>query len=111
MYANGLLATVDVSRLAEAHVSVFDAMEKKTAFGRYICFDKVIVIQEEAEKLASDIGVPADKICGNSFNFIPTFFELSNKKLTNLMSTPPRHRICYWEKVFNPNLERIFIPM
>lgn len=39
MFVNGLLATVDVSKLAEAHVSVFEAMNK-TAFGRYICFDR-----------------------------------------------------------------------
>ena len=94
MYANGLLATVDVSRLAEAHVSVFEAMNK-TAFGRYICFDQVIEREEEAEKLASEIGMPANKICENSFDFIPARFELSNKKLTNLMSRTPR--ICYGE--------------
>ncbi|XVF14093.1 hypothetical protein REPUB_Repub09cG0027600 [Reevesia pubescens] len=94
MYANGLLATVDVSRLAEAHVSVFEAMNK-TAFGRYICFDQVIEREEEAEKLASEIGMPANKISGNSFDFIPTRFELSNKKLTNLMSRTLG--ICYGE--------------
>ncbi|XP_022741537.1 cinnamoyl-CoA reductase-like SNL6 isoform X2 [Durio zibethinus] len=94
MYANGLLATVDVSRLAEAHVYVFEAMNK-TAFGRYICFDQVIDREEEAEKMAIEIGMPANKICGNSFNFIPTHFELSNKKLTNLMSRTLR--ICYGE--------------
>ncbi|XVF16395.1 hypothetical protein REPUB_Repub10bG0027900 [Reevesia pubescens] len=94
MYANGLLATVDVSRLAEAHVIVYEAMNK-TAFGRYICFDQVIEREEEAEKLVSEIGMPANNICGNSFHFIPTFFELSNKKLTNLMSKTPR--ICYGE--------------
>ena len=94
MYANGLLATVDVSRLAEAHVSVFEAMNK-TAFGRYICFDQVIEREEEAEKFASEIGMPANKICGNSFDFIPTRFELSNKKLNNLMSKTLRN--CYGE--------------
>ncbi|XVF58065.1 hypothetical protein PTKIN_Ptkin07bG0032700 [Pterospermum kingtungense] len=92
MYANGLLATVDVSRLAEAHVCVFEAMNK-TAFGRYICFDQVIDRQDKAEKLASDMGAPANKICGNPLNFIPTCFELSNKKLKTLMSTTPI--ICY----------------
>ncbi|KAK8484386.1 hypothetical protein V6N13_094129 [Hibiscus sabdariffa] len=35
MYANGLLATFDVIRLAEAYVSVYEAMNK-TASGRYI---------------------------------------------------------------------------
>ncbi|XVE67915.1 hypothetical protein DITRI_Ditri09bG0026300 [Diplodiscus trichospermus] len=94
MYANGLLATVDVSRLAKAHVSLFEAMNK-TAFGRYICFDQVIGREEEAEKLASEIGMPANKISGNTFNFSPTPFELSNKKLNNLMSNT--FRSCYGE--------------
>ncbi|XWS30365.1 hypothetical protein CRYUN_Cryun24cG0110800 [Craigia yunnanensis] len=94
MYANGLLATVDGSRLAEAHISVFEAMNR-TAFGRYICFDQVIEREEEAEKFASEIGMPANMICGNSFDFIPTRFELSNKKLNNLMSKTLRS--CYGE--------------
>lgn len=92
MYANGLLATVDVIRLAEAHVSVYEAMNK-TASGRYVCFDRIIGRDEEAEKLATEIGLPAHKICGNSLESIPTQFQLSNKKLENLMSTTLRN--CY----------------
>ncbi|CAA6671455.1 unnamed protein product [Spirodela intermedia] len=38
MYAEGLLATTDVSRVAEAHVRVYEAMGGSAA-GRYICFD------------------------------------------------------------------------
>ncbi|XP_021299073.1 cinnamoyl-CoA reductase-like SNL6 isoform X2 [Herrania umbratica] len=94
MYADGLLAIVDVSRLAEAHLSVFEEMNK-TAFGRYICFDQVIEREEEAEKLAREMGMPANKICGDSFDIIPTRFDLSNKKLTNLMSR--KLRSCYGE--------------
>ncbi|KAB2085107.1 hypothetical protein ERO13_A05G358700v2 [Gossypium hirsutum] len=90
MYAKGLLATVDVIRLAEAHVAVFEAMNK-TAFGRYICFDRIIERDEEAEKLASEIGIPPNRISGNSLEFIPTHFELSNKKLNNLMSRTIRN--------------------
>ncbi|OMP11911.1 3-beta hydroxysteroid dehydrogenase/isomerase [Corchorus capsularis] len=95
MYGVGLLATVDVRRLAEAHVSVFEAMNT-TACGRYICFDQVIGTEEEAEKLAKEMGMPANKICGNSFDFIPNRFELSNKKLDNLMSRTLRS--CYGER-------------
>ncbi|XP_007031486.2 PREDICTED: tetraketide alpha-pyrone reductase 1 [Theobroma cacao] len=94
MYADGLLAIVDVSRLAEAHLSVFEEMNK-TAFGRYICFDQVIKREEEAEKLAREMGMPSNKICGDSFDIIPTRFDLSNKKLTNLMSR--KLRCCYGE--------------
>ncbi|KAG2384257.1 Tetraketide alpha-pyrone reductase [Vigna angularis] len=41
MYSLGLLVTVDVTKLAEAHASVLKAMNSN-ASGRYICFDKVI---------------------------------------------------------------------
>ncbi|XP_044501601.1 cinnamoyl-CoA reductase-like SNL6 [Mangifera indica] len=91
MYANGLLATVDVNRLAEAHVCVYEAM-KKTGFGRYICFDKVIKREDEAEKLESQVGMPKNKLSGNT-NVISMPFELSNKKLSSLMSRTLRP--CY----------------
>ncbi|GKV37296.1 hypothetical protein SLEP1_g45339 [Rubroshorea leprosula] len=95
MYADGLLATVDVNRLAEAHACVLEAMNK-TASGRYICFDYVIENGEEAENLAREVGIPSDRISGNQFNFIPTRFQLSDRKLTNLMSRISRscHREC-----------------
>ncbi|WCJ20988.1 NAD(P)-binding Rossmann-fold superfamily protein [Euphorbia peplus] len=85
MYKDGVLATVDVIKLAEAHACVFEALNK-TAFGRYICFDKVIEREDDAEKLAKQIGVPANKICGDSSNYTGFRFHLSNKKLLNLMS-------------------------
>ncbi|KAJ8775343.1 hypothetical protein K2173_020347 [Erythroxylum novogranatense] len=92
MFANGLLATVDVSKLAEAHACVFEAMNK-TASGRYICFDRVIKGEAEAQELAQKVGVPANKICGHSSNFIPCRFDISNRKLVNLMSRTLRS--CY----------------
>ncbi|KAI9176244.1 hypothetical protein LWI28_000327 [Acer negundo] len=92
MYANGLLATVDVMRLADSHVCVYEEMNK-TASGRYICFDRVIESEDEAEKLAKEMGMPANKLCGNACEHIPCHFELSNKKLTSLMSRTIR--TCY----------------
>ncbi|KAG5254567.1 tetraketide alpha-pyrone reductase [Salix suchowensis] len=70
MFRDGLLATVDVMNLADAHARVFEEM-KKTAYGRYICFDRVIQML----------------YCR------PPRFVLSNKKLCNLMSRT--HRSCY----------------
>ena len=64
MYSQGFLASVDVTKLAEAHASVFKAMNNE-ASGRYICFDHVIDTHSEAEKLAKDIGMPEEKICGD----------------------------------------------
>lgn len=94
MYADGLLATVDVNRLAEAHLCVLEAMDK-TASGRYVCVDRLIEREDEAEKLARDVAIPAERICGNQFSFIPARFEVSIRKLTNLMSRTSRN--CYHE--------------
>ncbi|KAJ7970834.1 Cinnamoyl-CoA reductase [Quillaja saponaria] len=89
MYANGMLATVDVMRLAEAQVCVFKAMNGN-AFGRYICFDNILDSQSEAEKLAVDIGMPVEKICSNSSSNSSKRLKLSNEKLGRLMSRPLR---------------------
>ncbi|XP_050220720.1 cinnamoyl-CoA reductase-like SNL6 [Mercurialis annua] len=90
MFADGLLATIDVMKLAEAQVCVLEAMNK-TAYGRYICFDNVIQSESQAERLAKQTGLPASKICGNLPDRIPVRFELSNKKMLTLMSTPLRN--------------------
>jgi hypothetical protein len=93
MFKDGLLATVDVMKLAEAHTSVFEAMNK-TACGRYICFDRVIQVEDEAERLAMEIGISANQIVSeDASNCGPARFVLSNKKLCNLMSRT--HRNCY----------------
>ncbi|KEH24813.1 putative cinnamoyl-CoA reductase [Medicago truncatula] len=89
MYSNGLLATVDVKKVAEAHACVFKEMNEN-AYGRYICFDNVIDAQSEAEKLAKDIGMPKEKICGDASNISLQRYELSNNKLCRLMSRPIR---------------------
>lgn len=94
MYSHGFLATTDVTKLAEAHVCVFKAMNKN-AFGRYICYENVVDSQSEAEKLAKEIGMPINKICGAESNYDSLHrFKLSNEKLCRLMSRPLR---CYSE--------------
>lgn len=87
MYETGLLASVDVDRLAKAHVCVFEAMNQTTS-GRYICFDQVIKAEEDVEKLRRDTGIRVNFVSGNN---TPTQFELSNLKLSRLMS---RARSC-----------------
>ncbi|XP_059294984.1 cinnamoyl-CoA reductase-like SNL6 [Lycium ferocissimum] len=83
MFKNGLLAAVDVNRLAKAHVMVFEEMNK-TAFGRYVSFDKVIKSEDEFEKLARETGI---EIGVNSFTVTRNDIKLSNVKLSRLMST------------------------
>ncbi|KAF5739619.1 putative cinnamoyl-CoA reductase [Tripterygium wilfordii] len=85
MFSDGLLATVDVNRLAEAHLCVFEATNRR-AVGRFICYDQVIDEEEEAEKLAKQMGLPVNRICGSEFGNTPLRFHLSNRKLSNLMS-------------------------
>ncbi|KAG2710401.1 hypothetical protein I3843_04G024900 [Carya illinoinensis] len=92
MYANGLLATVDVNKLAEAQVCVFEAMDKN-AGGRYLCFDDVVEKQKAVE-LAREIRMPINRICGNLSvaGDVPARFRLSNKKLSSLITIT--HRCC-----------------
>lgn len=84
MYIYGLLATVDINRLAKAHVLVFEEM-KKTASGRYICFDHVIDREDEIEKLARETGISVSSITGGASSSNGPRFELSNAKLARLM--------------------------
>lgn len=103
MYSNGLLATMDVNRLAKAHVCLWEGLGNKTAFGRYVCFD-TIISRDGAEKLAKDIGVQIEKICGSNANAeteeaedttSPSNIQISDKKLLDLMSRTLRS--CYHE--------------
>ncbi|KAM7267305.1 hypothetical protein ACFE04_009471 [Oxalis oulophora] len=91
MFADGTLATVDIFSLAEAHAQVYDAMNDY-AFGRYICYDNIVETDYEAEKLAQLLDLPSNKITGDS---TLRRFELSNRKLTSLMSRTIRP--CYNE--------------
>lgn len=92
MYENGVLATVDVNTLAKAHVRVYEEMNK-TASGRYVCFDKVITREYEADDLAKETGIDLHKIRGDTSNCCyrdsSTPFSLSSRRLSSLMSTSP----------------------
>ncbi|CAA0820195.1 NAD(P)-binding Rossmann-fold superfamily protein [Striga hermonthica] len=87
MYAYGLLATVEVNKLAKAHVAVFEEMKMGCGCGRYVCFDKVIEQENELEKLASEVGISSSSIieAASCSSDRPRFFELSNVKLCQLM--------------------------
>lgn len=100
MFDLGILATVSVQRLAEAHVNVYEAMGENRAHGRYICFDQIITTQAEAEDLATEIGVDVTKIYqsqeASTSGSASGKFQLSNKRLFNLTSaTAPPSRCCF----------------
>ncbi|KGN59674.1 cinnamoyl-CoA reductase-like SNL6 isoform X2 [Cucumis sativus] len=102
MYDQGLLATVSVRTLAEAHVNVYEAMGENEAHGRYICFDQIIKTQAEAEALAREVCVPITKICQSqeeeaekASTSTSTKFQLSNKRLFNLTSSRAPSTRCF----------------
>ncbi|CAN1271549.1 Cinnamoyl-CoA reductase-like SNL6 [Linum perenne] len=49
MYDDGVLVTVDLDFLVEAHIRVF---EDSSSFGRYLCFDRVVNSHDEVSRLA-----------------------------------------------------------
>lgn len=49
MYEDGVLVTVDVQLLVDAHVAVY---ESPSAYGRYICFGDAVCRPQDAVKLA-----------------------------------------------------------
>lgn len=91
LFREGLLATVNVEKVAEAHVSVYDMMSS-TACGRYICYDHVIQRGEEAAELERQLGLP-NRIPRDAQSDHLTWFELSNRKLSRLLSS--RRRCTY----------------
>lgn len=84
MYSCGLLATVDVNRLAKAHACVYEEMKKTEVGERYICFDGKIESQQDVDKLTRETGVEINVERDSSIDF-PCRFQLSNHKLSELM--------------------------
>uniref|UniRef100_A0A0A9DG83 3-beta hydroxysteroid dehydrogenase/isomerase domain-containing protein n=1 Tax=Arundo donax TaxID=35708 RepID=A0A0A9DG83_ARUDO len=102
MLAEGLLATADVERVAEAHVRVYEAMNG-TASGRYICYDHVVRRAEDFAELQLQLGLPAPagRVPATSDDRA-TRFELHNQKLAALMSA---RRRCTYDAYFPVSYE------
>lgn len=92
LFTDGLLATVDVNKAAEAHVCVYEAISSGAACGRYLCFDHVIRRVEEVVELERQLGVPSriSSITTDVGANHPSWFELSRGKLSRLMSSMRR---------------------
>lgn len=94
MLRDGLLATVDVGKLAEAHVVVYEDMDR-TACGRYICFDRIVRRVEDVAELERQLGIPnrTQPVALGSDQPPPSSWaELSKRKLTRLMSSSSMRR-------------------
>ncbi|XP_020397674.1 dihydroflavonol-4-reductase isoform X1 [Zea mays] len=102
MLVQGLLATANVERVAEAHVRVYEELSG-TAGGRYICYDHVVRRGEEFAELQRQLGlrVPAtatpDGYGGDDDDGRAPRFQLCNRKLAALMSA---RRRCTYDAYF-----------
>ncbi|KDP24364.1 hypothetical protein JCGZ_25660 [Jatropha curcas] len=92
MLQRGILATGDVNKVAEAHVRVYEAIDGG-AYGRYLCFDKVVQRLDEALQLEDEL-----KRHGLSL-VLPQEIEeihsnLSNFKLPRLLLQASQSKSC-----------------
>ncbi|KAM1254352.1 hypothetical protein ACFX2J_042109 [Malus domestica] len=94
MYQDGLLVTVDLKFLVDAHISV---LEEASSYGRYVCFDRVINCYKDAVGLARMLLPPSQTsfLQTQTQSQTPSFEEtetmvvcqqkISNEKLNKLM--------------------------
>ena len=96
MYQDGLLVTVDLKFIVDAHISVF---EDVSSYGRYVCFDRVINCHKDAVELARMLLPPSQTSSLQTQSQSPSQSQsleeaetmevyqqkISNKKLNKLM--------------------------
>uniref|UniRef100_A0A2N9G0X6 NAD(P)-binding domain-containing protein n=1 Tax=Fagus sylvatica TaxID=28930 RepID=A0A2N9G0X6_FAGSY len=83
MYEDGVLVTVDLNFLVEAHICVFEGI---SSYGRYLCFNHVVNRHEDAVKLAQMLTPSAPVLpqsCEQDMKMIQQ--RISNKKLNKMM--------------------------
>lgn len=83
MYQDGVLVTVDLNFLVDAHIYVFEDI---SSYGRYLCFNHVINRPEHAIKLAKAL-LPSASVHPHSFQEEGKMIQqkISNKKLNKLI--------------------------
>lgn len=84
MYEDGVLVTVDVNFLVDAHICVFEDI---SSYGRYICFNNIITQSEDAVNLARKLtpSAPASLPQSKDQDLRIIQERISNKKLNKLM--------------------------
>ncbi|KAJ0989944.1 hypothetical protein J5N97_008300 [Dioscorea zingiberensis] len=80
MYEDGVLVTVDLKFLVDAHISVF---ESSSAFGRYLCFDHTVCRPEDAVNLANMLSPSSPSPPSDGLRVIQQ--RIQNKKLNKVM--------------------------
>ncbi|XP_022986580.1 cinnamoyl-CoA reductase-like SNL6 [Cucurbita maxima] len=84
MYEDGLLVTVDLKFIVDAHICV---LEDVSSYGRYLCFNNIINSHEEALTLAHMLLPPSSEAFSHSSLEESVVYQqgISNKKLIKLM--------------------------
>ncbi|PIN21891.1 Cinnamoyl-CoA reductase [Handroanthus impetiginosus] len=83
MYVNGVLATVDVSFLADVHIQAF---EDCSTSGRYFCFNQIVNSDAETVKLARLLSPLISIPSRHDFQESEIYAErIRNKKLRKLI--------------------------
>nr|GMC67412.1 cinnamoyl-CoA reductase-like SNL6 [Ipomoea batatas] len=91
MLRQGVLATEDVDKAAEAHVYVYEEMDYG-ACGRYLCFGRTITTTEEAVLLENRLKMQQGLLSGYESDEIPA--RLCKSKLTRLLFRTARRLSC-----------------
>lgn len=84
MYEDGVLVTVDVDFLVDAHICVF---EDVSSYGRYLCFNNIINRSEDAVELARKLtpSAPSYPKSQDQDDMMIIQQRISNKKMNKLM--------------------------
>ncbi|MCL7050131.1 hypothetical protein MKW94_024875 [Papaver nudicaule] len=83
MYEDGVLVTVDLRFLVDAHICVF---EDVSSYGRYLCFNHVVNRPDDAVEFAKMLTPSATTLSATSYEDLGIFEQrIGNKKLNKLM--------------------------
>ncbi|XP_062118293.1 cinnamoyl-CoA reductase-like SNL6 [Humulus lupulus] len=83
MYENGVLVTIDLKFVVDAHICVF---EDSFAYGRYLCFDRVVNCNQDAVELARMLSPPSSANVTTLEEDTSVYQQrITNKKLNKLM--------------------------
>lgn len=97
MLQQGILATADVKKVAEAHVHVYEAMDDG-ASGRYLCFERVVGRLDEAIEVGNGLDMHG-LLSGRRQEVFPEGDEeirsnLDNSKLATLILQASQRSYC-----------------
>ncbi|EYU45390.1 hypothetical protein ABFS82_06G008400 [Erythranthe guttata] len=85
MFKDGVFVTVDIEFLVDAHICVF---EDSSSYGRYLCFNRIINCNEDADTLANML-LPSSPLSSPPHtleeNRVYHQQRISNEKLNKLM--------------------------